>query len=77
MFKDSGKPNISRIFKKEKEQKIPMVCFTEEVLAKFKEKFNRDLTCIFRSIFHELLDFFQKYGTIGNNSIDNSKIREI
>ena len=36
MFKDSGKPNISRIFKKEKEQKIPVVCFTEEVLAKFK-----------------------------------------
>lgn len=36
MFKDNGKPTISRIFKDNKKKEIPMVCFTEEVLAKFK-----------------------------------------
>ena len=36
MFKDSGKPIIKKIFKKKEDEKPPMVCFTEQVLAKFK-----------------------------------------
>ena len=36
MFKDSGKPIIKRIFKRKEDEKPPMVCFTEQVLAKFK-----------------------------------------
>ena len=36
MFKDSGKPIIKKIFKRKEEEKPPMVCFTEQVLAKFK-----------------------------------------
>lgn len=36
MFKDSGKPIIKKIFKRKEDEKPPMVCFTEQVLAKFK-----------------------------------------
>ena len=36
MFKDSGKPIAKRIFKRKEDEKPPMVCFTEQVLAKFK-----------------------------------------
>ena len=36
MFKDSGKPIIKKIFKKKEDEKPPMVCFTEQILAKFK-----------------------------------------
>ena len=36
MFKDSGKPIIQKIFKRKEDEKPPMVCFTEQVLAKFK-----------------------------------------
>ena len=36
MFKDSGKPIAKRIFKRKEDEKPPMICFTEQVLAKFK-----------------------------------------
>ena len=36
MFKDSGKPIVKRIFKRKEDEKPPMICFTEQVLAKFK-----------------------------------------
>ena len=36
MFKDSGKPIAKRIFKRKEDETPPMICFTEQVLAKFK-----------------------------------------
>lgn len=36
MFKDSGKPIVKKIFKKKEDETPPMVCFTEQTLAKFK-----------------------------------------
>ena len=36
MFKDSGRPIAKRIFKRKEDETPPMICFTEQVLAKFK-----------------------------------------
>ena len=36
MFKDSGNPIAKRIFKRKEDETPPMICFTEQVLAKFK-----------------------------------------
>lgn len=36
MFKDSGRPIAKKIFKKKEDETPPMVCFTEQTLAKFK-----------------------------------------